>query len=117
MCAPHGETVKAAAHSCVESSQESRQKRESGNPALNRHDMQSRQALNELFPVGEICVSHVRFRSPAYRRALRYFEERPKGLRRIARGDRLGKWMVMHPEATDRFAQADDNSLVLLGIF
>jgi competence protein ComEC len=71
--------------------------------------------LARLFSVNQVCASPVRFRSPAYRRLLEQLEAVPGLLRRVSRGDRVGSWAVLHPEPQDRFPQADDNALVLLG--
>jgi len=73
------------------------------------------QALDALFPARAVWASPVRFRSPAYRRALREFGRTPGKLHTVGRGDRLGPWTVLHPEAGDHFPQANDNALVLLG--
>jgi len=70
-----------------------------------------------LFAVNEVCVSPVRFRSPVYRRVVQEFGQTPGRLRTIQTGSRLGQWMVLHPQAEDRFPQADDNALVLYGVF
>jgi len=70
-----------------------------------------------LFPVRQVCVSPVRFRSPSYRRAMETFEASPQRLRKISEGAILGPWTVLHPRADDRFPQADDNALVLMGGF
>ena len=67
------------------------------------------------FPPGEICVSPVRFRSPSYRQAMAAFGARTNWLRTVSEGETLGPWKVLHPRPEDRFPQADDNALVLLG--
>jgi competence protein ComEC len=69
----------------------------------------------EDFSVKQICASGVRSRSPAYRKALTDFGQTPGKLKTISRNDRLDRWTVLHPEATDHFARADDNAVVLLG--
>jgi competence protein ComEC len=68
-----------------------------------------------LFSVNQVCASPVRFRSPAYRRLLAELEAVPGLVRRVSRGDRVGPWVVLHPDPQDHFPQADDNALVLLG--
>jgi len=73
--------------------------------------------IADLFHARQILVSPVRFRSPKYRLLLQEFERKPQWLRRISSGDRFGPWKVLHPEADDRFGQADDNAMVLLGNF
>jgi competence protein ComEC len=71
--------------------------------------------LTNAFPTQQICASPVRARSPVYRRLLKNLSESPGKLRTLSRGAELGAWSVLHPEATDHFSQADDNSLVLAG--
>jgi len=71
----------------------------------------------EDFSVKQICASGVRTRSPAYRKALADFGQTPDKLKTISRNDRLDRWTVLHPEATDHFPRADDNAVVLLGTF
>jgi competence protein ComEC len=73
--------------------------------------------LTSLFAVDRACVSPVRFRSSAYRRLIADFGSGPEKLRTISRGEALGPWTVLHPEAEDHFPQADDNAVVLFGTF
>ena len=73
------------------------------------------ETLATLFPAGKVWTSPVRFRSPAYRHAVREFSGTPGRLQSLSRGDHLGPWTIVHPEANDRFPQADDNALVLMG--
>ncbi|HXP59906.1 MAG TPA: ComEC/Rec2 family competence protein [Dongiaceae bacterium] len=73
------------------------------------------QTVEALFPARAVWASPVRFRSPGYRRAVQEFNRTPGKLRIISRGDRLGPWTILHPAAGDRWPQADDNALVLLG--
>jgi competence protein ComEC len=81
------------------------------------HHVGGAQLIASLFPLEQICVSPVRFRSATYRAALRHFNEKPDLVRFIKREDALGAWAVLHPEATDRFSRADDNAVVLRGTF
>jgi len=71
--------------------------------------------LADLFAVQRVCASPVRFRSPVYRRALNRFSAVPGQVRAIGRNARVETWTVLHPGPQDRFAQADDNALVLSG--
>ncbi len=82
----------------------------------NRHIGGARSVV-ELFAVDEVCVSPVRFRSPVYRRLLNEFGQIPGLVHTIQSGSQLGRWTVLHPQADDRFPQADDNALVLYGKF
>jgi competence protein ComEC len=65
------------------------------------------------FNVGQFLASSVRFRSPAYRQLLGSLDPLSERLRPIHRGDQFGAWSVLHPEARDRFPEADDNAIVL----
>ncbi len=73
------------------------------------------ETLAGLFSARKVWVSPVRFRSPAYRRAVATFGQTPGRVQILSRGGRLGPWRVLHPEAGDRFPQADDNTMVLRG--
>ena len=73
--------------------------------------------LDHLFAINRICVSPVRFRSAAYRTLLKEFGHATERVRPISRSDHIGPWLVLHPDATDHFSQADDNALVLFGQF
>jgi len=71
--------------------------------------------LTNLFQTEKLCASPVRARSPVYRRILKDLSATPEKLRTISRGDQVGSWAIMHPQASDHFSQADDNTLVLYG--
>jgi len=73
--------------------------------------------LDAEFGIGEIFASPTRFRSVAYRHTIADFEKEPSRLRTIGRGDQFGPWKILHPSEADRFAQADDAALVLMGEF
>jgi len=73
--------------------------------------------INELFGNSETFTSSVRFRSAAYRRIVISLEQSPHRHRTINRGDEAGAWYVLHPDPAQRFPQADDSTLVLLGRF
>lgn len=81
------------------------------------HHIGGAERVNELFLPRQICASPVRFRSTTYRKTLAHFNLTPQLVRTISRGDRVGTWTVLHPDAGDRFPQADDNTLVLHGTF
>jgi competence protein ComEC len=72
--------------------------------------------VTELFSVGKLCASPVRFRSPVYRRILQDYSRSPEKLRTVSRDDQLGRWTVLHPAPGDRFSQADDSALVLSAV-
>jgi ComEC/Rec2-related protein len=69
--------------------------------------------VSELFRARQVSASPVRMRSRAYRDLLADLERTPGRLARISRGQTIAGWQVLHPAADDRFARADDNSLVL----
>jgi competence protein ComEC len=75
------------------------------------------ESLNELFGVGKIYSSPVPFRSRAYREIIAEFEKPPSRHQIINRGDTLGCWQMLYPDAANNFPRADDNTLVLLGNF
>ena len=69
--------------------------------------------LDQLFSIGEVCISPIRFRSAACRTVVEDLRRIPGKVRTVSRGDQLGKWTVLHPGSSDRFPRADDNALVL----
>ncbi len=71
--------------------------------------------LAGLFAVEQFVTSPARFRSRAYRQITEKLEQSPQRWRQVQRGERLSLWTVLHPEAGDRFAQADDSAVVLAG--
>ena len=73
--------------------------------------------LDELFDIGELWTSQVKFRSAAYRDVVSEFETPPTRHRTFECGDSVGCWRVLHPDADGDFPRADDNALVLLGDF
>lgn len=75
------------------------------------------ESLDQLFGVGELVTSPIRFRSTAYRETVANFDKPPAQHKTIQRGDTIGSWRVLHPCATNSFSRADDNALVLLGTF
>lgn len=73
--------------------------------------------LSEHFSIAQILTSSSRFRSPTYRQIIQKLSNSPERWRRINRGDSAHGWKVLHPAAEDRFNQADDLAIVLLGEF
>ncbi len=71
--------------------------------------------LADAFAVPRVVAGPVRFRSPTYRRALGHFAETPGRLLTVSRNQRVANWKVLHPGLQDRWPQADDNTLVLMG--
>jgi len=69
--------------------------------------------IQQNFPLAEISLSSVRFRSPAYRHLLEEFESRPGLVKTVQRGDHIGRWQVLHPASGDQFPLAADNAVVL----
>jgi competence protein ComEC len=81
---------------------------------------------DELFGVGGLWTSGVKFRSAAYRDAVARFEagnSLPAGLRQVSRhhilhlGDTNGCWRMLFPAATENVSRAGDAALVLRGDF
>jgi competence protein ComEC len=77
-------------------------------------------SLDELFGIGELWTSSVKFRSSAYRRIVSHFEndgrsQRPSRHKIFNRGDAAGWWQILWPSSTNNFPRADDSALVLLG--
>jgi competence protein ComEC len=73
--------------------------------------------LEALIRVDKIATSPVLFRSAAYRRIVADLERTPERHEIIKRGNEAGAWRVLHPDPAQKFLQADDNALVLLGKF
>ena len=73
--------------------------------------------LDELFSIGELWTSDVKFRSAAYREAVAHFEQPPNRHRLLHLRDTTGGWQVLFPDATTNFSKADDAPLVLRGDF
>ena len=73
--------------------------------------------LDELFDVGELWTSGMKFRSAAYRDAVASFEKPTDRHKILNCGDTVGCWRVLFPAATTNTAKADDAPLVLLGDF
>jgi len=71
--------------------------------------------IGKQFPPAQVARSPVAFRSAAYRDVIHEISRRTNLLHTVKRGDVVDGWEVLHPEATDRFAQADDNAIVLRG--
>jgi competence protein ComEC len=66
----------------------------------------------EFSPV-RIFTTPAKARSPTYKKVLKVLEERPAVWRKVARGDSIGVWQVLHPASDRSFPRADDNSIVL----
>ena len=73
--------------------------------------------LDELFGIGELWTSTVKFRSAAYREAVAHFEPPPNRHRILTFGETVGGWRVLFPGTTTNVFKADDQPLVLLGNF
>ena len=73
--------------------------------------------LDELFAIGELWTSEVKFRSTNYREAVAHFEQPPNRHRILHLGDTLGDWQVLFPTATATATKANDAPLVLRGNF
>ena len=71
--------------------------------------------ISRQFPPAKVVRSPVAFRSAAYRDVIHEISKRANLLHTVNRGEVVDGWEVLHPEATDRFSQADDNAIVLRG--
>jgi competence protein ComEC len=68
---------------------------------------------NEV-PVQHVLTTPVKYRSPIYRRVLSELETNGPAITMVSQGDSAAGWRVLHPRAEDKFAQADDASLVVI---
>ena len=66
------------------------------------------ESLDKVFSVGELVTGPVLFRSSAYRNIVAEFEKPPARHQTVKRGDAAGCWQVLHPDAGENFAHADD---------
>jgi competence protein ComEC len=71
----------------------------------------------ELFAPEEVLTSHAPSRSPVYRQVIAQLERDQRTWHKVARSDHFGSWLVLHPERAEKFPEADDNAVVLMGIF
>ena len=71
--------------------------------------------VEKEFKVGHVLTSSVSARSAGYRQIIARLKRAPQRWRQVNEPDELGAWTIVHPRATDHFAQADDNALVLRG--
>lgn len=69
--------------------------------------------LAHNFAIDGIGAGPVWFRSPSYRHFIQTWTNSHRRITEMRAGDRLDGWTVLHPSAGDRFAQADDNAVVL----
>ena len=81
------------------------------------HHVGGAESIAAEFRPRHICVSPIRFRSTTYRKIMAGFQQTPDLVNTVSTGKRLGSWTILHPDKGDRFPQADDNALVLLGEF
>jgi ComEC/Rec2-related protein len=70
-------------------------------------------AAEEVFPPRKVFLNAASFRSAIYRQVRAHFEKRTGLSQPLRRGDAVGPWHVLHPDAKDAFTQADDETLVL----
>ena len=73
------------------------------------------QPLDEIFGVGELWTSGVKFRSPAYRDTVAAFEKSSRH-KTVNLGETFGAWQVLFP-LTNSLAKTDESPLVLRGNF
>jgi ComEC/Rec2-related protein len=73
--------------------------------------------LGELFPPRDVFISPIPFRSNIYREAVSELESRSRVRRCATNGFVLPSWTVLHPDSSERLAAAEDNAVVMLGVF
>ena len=73
--------------------------------------------LNEMFPAQEALISPIAFRSSKYREVISDLEATSHLRRCATNGFALVPWNVCHPDASDRFPNAEDNAVTVLGNF
>jgi competence protein ComEC len=71
--------------------------------------------LQTLMPIEKVLTSSVQFRSPAYREIVQSLAATANVRQVVNAGGQIRNWTVRHPAATNHFARADDNALVLRG--
>lgn len=79
------------------------------------HDMGGALEVCDLFAVPHVFASAARFRSHAYRQTVATLKHDPDRLQVVHPGNAIGEWQVLYPAATNQFARADNDSLVLKG--
>ena len=82
-----------------------------------RRNVGGAELIRDAFRAKHAHASLAPFRSGSYRQLLEQWMGEPKFLETCQRADSVGPWRVLHPGAEDRFPQADDNTLVLQGIY
>ena len=73
--------------------------------------------LHQLFRARQAWASPVVSRSVVYREALSELETTARLRRCATNGWQISPWQFLHPEPKDRFASADDETVVALGTF
>ncbi len=71
--------------------------------------------LDQMFGVGKLWTSAVDFHSGRYRETVAVFDQPPGRHHLLRRGDAIGDWSVLAPDADTDYSRADDNALVLSG--
>jgi beta-lactamase superfamily II metal-dependent hydrolase len=72
-------------------------------------------ALDQIFGIGKLWTSPVDFHSSRYHETIAAFEH-PTARHHLAkRGDTIGDWTVLYPDADTAGSRADDNALILKG--
>lgn len=79
------------------------------------HHVGGAELVTMLFAIRTVDIGPARSRSPVYRRIVEDLRRPPDRLQQISRGQSLGAWNILHPQADDDFPRADDNAVVLLG--
>jgi len=75
------------------------------------------QLLQTSVPAKRIITSSAKFRSPVYHEILASLDTASNRRQIVDCNTAFGNWTVLHPAATNQFARAEDNALVLSGEF
>jgi beta-lactamase superfamily II metal-dependent hydrolase len=76
------------------------------------HHLGGTEPLIDQFGASRLCASPVRFRSSVCRKIVERLT-RTRNIESVSRGQWIGDWELLHPDANDRFPRADDASIVL----
>jgi ComEC/Rec2-related protein len=84
--------------------------------ALTQGDVRQMGGAAEIladFLPDDLVTSSMPARSPNYRKLTSDLAGSRQPWRKLNRGDATAPWLILHPDPSDHFAQADDNALVL----
>ena len=73
------------------------------------------ETIKTNFTITHTFTSPLASRSAAYREILTQLKTKPEDFETVSTGSHVRDWAVLHPQAEDQFAQADDKAIVLRG--